>query len=156
MNLNLTFFFQVLSFAILIGFTMKFIWPPLMNAIDERRRQIADGLAAAERSQKELAQTHEKVNEVLREARVRANEIIEQAHARANQIIDQAKAEAITQADRQVAAAEAEIQAAANRAREELRRQLADLVVSGAEKVIAREIDRGAHRALLNELATEF
>lgn len=156
MNLNLTFFFQVLSFAILIGFTMKFIWPPLMNAIDERRRQIADGLAAAERSEKELAQTHEKVNEVLREARVRANEIIEQAHARANQIIDQAKAEAITQADRQVAAAEAEIQAAANRAREELRRQLADLVVSGAEKVIAREIDRGAHRALLNELATEF
>lgn len=156
MNLNLTFFFQFLSFAILIGFTMKFIWPPLVNAIDERRRQIAAGLAAAERSEKELAQTHEKVNEVLREARARANEIIEQAHARANQIIDQAKAEAITEADRQVAAAEAEIQAAANRAREELRRQLADLVVSGAEKVIAREIDRGTHRALLNELATEF
>ena len=90
MNINITLLGQMISFAILIWFTVKFIWPPLMKAIEERQQKIAEGLAAADRSQKDLAQAQDKVNDIVREARSKANEIIEQAHSRGNQIIDQA------------------------------------------------------------------
>lgn len=156
MSVNATFLGQAIFFAILIWFSWKFIWPPLMKAIEERQAKIADGLAAAERSQKDLAQAEDKVNEILREARNRANEIIDQAHQRANQIVDQAKDEAIAVANRQKALAQEEITSAANRARDELRRQVAALAVAGAEKLIRREIDAGAHRALLDELAEQL
>ncbi len=156
MDLNYTFFLQALSFAILIWFTMKFIWPPLMKAIEERQARIAEGLAAADRSHKDLAQAEERVNELLREARNKANEIIEQANSRANQIIDKAKEDAIAEAGNQKKLALAEIDVAANRMREELRKQVAALAVVGAEKVIRREIDANAHRALLDELATQL
>lgn len=156
MNPNITLLGQMISFAILIWFTVKFIWPPLMRAIEERQQKIAEGLAAADRSQKDLAQAQEKVNEALREARMKANEIIEQAHQRANQIIDQARNDAVVEAARQRALAEAEIQAAANRAKEELRRQVALLAVTGAEKLLRREIDANAHKALIDELAEQL
>ncbi|MCB1554808.1 MAG: F0F1 ATP synthase subunit B [Xanthomonadales bacterium] len=156
MDLNYTFFLQALSFAILIGFTMKFIWPPLMSAIEERQKRIADGLAAAERSQRELAQAEDKVGELLKEARGKANEIIDQAHVRANQIVDKAKEDAVAEANRQKGAAVAEIESAANKAREELRLQLASLAVAGAEKLIRREIDANAHKALLDDLAAQI
>ena len=152
----LTFLMQMISFALLIWFTMKFIWPPLMNAIEERQKKIAEGLAAADRSQKDLAQAQDRVNEALREARTKANEIIEQAHARANQILDKAKEDAVAEAQRQKAAAAAEIESAANRAKEEMRRQLSGLAVAGAERLIRREIDQNAHRAILDELAAEI
>jgi F-type H+-transporting ATPase subunit b len=156
MDLNYTFFLQALSFAILIFFTMKFIWPPLMNAIEERQRRIAEGLAAADRSQRDLAQAEERVNELLREARGKANEIIAQAEARANQIVDAAKNDAIAEADRQKAVAVAEIESAAHRAKEELRKQMSVLAVAGAEKLIRREIDGNAHKALLDDLAAQL
>ncbi|MFC3814564.1 MULTISPECIES: F0F1 ATP synthase subunit B [Lysobacter] len=156
MNLNMTFFGQMITFAILIWFTMKFIWPPLNKAIEERQHKIAEGLAAAEQSQKNLAQAQQSVDAELRTARTKANEIIEQAHQRANQIIDQAKNDAIAEANRQKAAADAEIAASANRAREELRKQVSTLAVSGAEKLLKREIDANAHKALLDELAAEI
>jgi F-type H+-transporting ATPase subunit b len=156
MDLNLTFFFQIASFAILIFFTMKFIWPPLMGAIEERQKRIAEGLAAADRSQRDLAQAEEKVAAVLREARTKANEIIDQAHARANQIVDQAKSDAIVEADRQKALALGEIASAAQRAKEELRERVSSLAVAGAEKLIRREIDSNAHKALLDELAAQL
>lgn len=156
MDLNYTFFLQALSFAILIWFTMKFIWPPLMNAIEERQKRIADGLAAAERSQRELAQAEDKVGDLLKEARGKANEIIDQAHVRANQIVDKAKEDAVAEAGRQKAAALSEIESAANKAREELRVQLASLAVAGAEKLIRREIDANAHKALLDDLAAQI
>ena len=156
MNLNYTFFMQMISFALLIWFTMKFIWPPLMNAIEERQKKIAEGLAAADRSQQDLARAEEKVAEALKEARAKANEIIDQAHQRANQLIDQAKEDAIAEANRQKAAAESEIAASTNRAREELRRQVSVLAVSGAEKLLKREIDAGAHKALIDELAAQL
>lgn len=156
MNLNYTFFLQILSFAILIGFTMKFIWPPLMNAIEERQKKIADGLAAADRSQRELAQAEDKIGELLKDARGKANEIIDQAHVRANQIVDKAKEDAIAEANRQKALALAEIDAAANKAREALRQQVATLAVAGAEKLIRREIDGNAHKALLDDLAAQI
>lgn len=156
MNLNMTFFGQMITFIVLIWFTMKFIWPPLNKAIEERQHKIAEGLAAAEQSQKNLAQAQQSVDAELRTARTKANEIIEQAHQRANQIIDQAKNDAIAEATRQKAAADAEIAASANRAREELRKQVSTLAVSGAEKLLKREIDANAHKALLDELAAEI
>ena len=156
MNLNMTFIGQMISFAILVWFTMKFIWPPLNAAIEERQRKIADGLAAADRSQKDLAQAQDKVNEALKDARGKANEIIDQAHARATQIVEAARNEAIAEANRQKELAQAEIESAANRAREELRKQVAALVVDGAEKLLRREIDANAHKALLDELAAEI
>ena len=156
MNPNITLLGQMLSFAILIWFTVKFIWPPLMKAIEERQQKIAEGLAAADNAQKNLAQAQDKVNEELKAARAKANEIIEQAHQRANQIVDAAKNEAISEGTRQKALAQNEIDAAANRAREDLRKQVSALAVTGAEKLLRREIDANAHKALLDELAAEI
>ena len=147
---------QMITFAILIWFTVKFIWPPLTKAIEERQQKIAEGLAAADNAQKNLAQAEEKANEELKAARAKANEIIDQAHQRANQIVDTAKQDAVAEAGRQKALAEAEIDAASNRAREELRKQVSALAVTGAEKLLKREIDANAHKALLDELAAEI
>ena len=147
---------QMISFAILIWFTVKFIWPPLMAAIEERQQKIAEGLAAADNAQKNLAQAQDKVNEELKAARSKANEIIEQAHQRANQLIDAAKSDAIAEGNRQRALAEAEIEAAANRAKEDLRKQVSVLAVSGAEKLLKREIDANAHKALIDDLAAQL
>ena len=156
MNPNITLLGQMISFAILIWFTVKFIWPPLMAAIEERQQKIAEGLAAADNAQKNLAQSQDKANEELKLARTKANEIIDQAHQRANQIIDSAKNDAIAEANRQKALAEAEIAAAANRAKEDLRRQVSALAVSGAEKLLKREIDASAHKALIDDLAAQL
>ena len=156
MSINATLFGQMIVFAILIWFSMKFIWPPLMNAIEERQQKIAAGLAAADRARQELADADARVAEELRDARGKATEIIDQAHARANQIIDEARQEAIAEANRQKAAAETAIAAAATRVREDLRRHVSALAVSGAEKLIRREIDAGTHQALLDELAAEI
>jgi F-type H+-transporting ATPase subunit b len=156
MDIGMTLLGQALSFAILIWVTAKYIWPPLVAAIEERQQKIAEGLAAADRSKKDLAQAEEKVNDVLREARAKATEIINQAEVRRAQIIDLAKDEAIEEGNRQKAAALAEIASAASRAREDLRKQVSSLAVAGAEKLIRREIDANAHRALLDELAAEI
>lgn len=156
MNINLTLLAQALAFAGLIYLIATKIWPPLLNAIEERQKKIAEGLAAADRSHKDLAQAQEKVDGLVREARGKANEIIDQAHARANQIIDKAKDEAVEQANRQKAAAQDEIANAVFRAKEDLRRQVSVLAVAGAERVIKREIDAEAHKALLDELAAEI
>ena len=156
MNINFTLFAQALAFAGLIWIIATKIWPPLLAAIEERQKKIAEGLAAADRSKKDLAQAEEKVNEVLREARAKANEIIAQAEARRAQIIDQAKDEAITEAKRIRLQADAEIDAAATRAKEELRRQVGALAVAGAARLIRKEIDGNAHKALLDELAADI
>jgi F-type H+-transporting ATPase subunit b len=153
---NLTLVIQGLAFFAVAWLVMKFIWPPIIAAIEERQQKIAEGLAAADNAQKNLAQAEEKANEELKVARAKANEIIDQAHQRANQIVDQAKQDAIAEAGRQKALAEAEIDAASNRAREELRKQVSSLAVTGAEKLLKREIDANAHKALLDELAAEI
>lgn len=153
---NLTLIIQGLAFFAVAWLVMKFGWPHIIAAIEERQQKIAEGLAAADRSQKDLAQTQDKVNEALKEARAKANEIIEQAHHRANAIVDQAKTDAVVEATRQKALADADILAAANRAREDLRRQVSLLAVTGAEKLLRREIDANAHKALLDELAAQL
>lgn len=153
---NLTLVIQGIAFFAVAWLVMKFGWPHILGAIEERQQKIAEGLAAADRSQKDLAQAQDKANEALREARAKANEVIEQAHQRANQIVEAAKNDAIAEAGRQKALAEAEIAAAANRAREDLRKQVSLLAVSGAEKLLRREIDAGAHKALLDELASQL
>lgn len=156
MNINFTLFAQALAFAGLIWIIATKIWGPLQAAIEERQKKIADGLAAADRSKRDLAQAEEKVAEVLREARAKANEIIAQAEARRAQIVDQAKEEAVVEAKRIRLQADAEIDAAATRAKEELRRQVAALAVAGAERLIRKEIDGNAHKALLDELASDI
>ena len=156
MDIGMTLLGQAITFALLIAFTAKFIWPPLMATIEDRQQKIAEGLAAADRSKKAEAQAEEQVAGLLREARTKANEIIAQAEARRAQIIDHAKEEAIEEGNRQKAAALAEIESASNRAREDLRRQVSALAVAGAEKLLRREIDGNAHKALLDELAAEI
>ena len=156
MDINFTLVVQGIAFFAVAWVVMKFGWPHIMAAIEERQQKIAEGLAAADRSQQDLARAEEKVAEALKEARAKANEIIDQAHQRANQLIDQAKEDAIAEANRQKAAAESEIAASTNRAREELRKQVSVLAVSGAEKLLKREIDAGAHKALIDELAAQL
>jgi F-type H+-transporting ATPase subunit b len=156
MDINLTLIIQGLAFFAVAWVVMKFGWPGIMSAIEERQAKIADGLAAADRSKKDLAQAEEKVNEVLREARAKANEIIAQAEARRLQIIETAKDEAIAEALRVKVVADSEIEQSVNKAREDLRKQVSMLAMTGAEKLIRREIDGNAHKALLDELASEI
>ena len=153
---NITLVIQGLAFFAVAWMVMKFGWPHIMAAIEERQQKIAEGLAAADRSQIDLANAQEKANEALKEARLKANEIIEQAHQRANSIVDQAKTDAVVEATRQKALADADILASANRAREDLRKQVSVLAVSGAEALLKREIDANAHKALLDELAAQL
>ena len=156
MDINLTLIIQGFAFFAVAWVVMKFGWPGIMAAIEERQAKIAEGLAAADRSKKDLAQAEEKVSEVLREARAKANEIIAQAEARRLQIIDAAKDEAVAEAQRVKSGADAEIEQSAGKAREELRKQVSVLALAGAEKLIRREIDGNAHKALLDELASEI
>jgi F-type H+-transporting ATPase subunit b len=153
---NFTLVIQGLAFFAVAWLVMKFGWPHIIAAIEERQQKIAEGLAAADRSHKDLAQAQDKANEALKEARLKANEIIDQAHQRANSIVDQAKTDAVVEATRQKALADADILASANRARDDLRKQVSMLAVSGAEKLLRREIDANAHKALLDELAAQL
>ncbi len=156
MNLNFTLFAQGLAFAGLIWIIATKIWPPLLAAIEERQQKIAEGLAAAERSQKDLAQAQQKVDEALREARAKANEIIAKAEARAALIVEQARHDAIAEGGRQIALAQAEIGTSLFRAREDLRKQVGVIAVAGAEKLIGKEINASTHAALIDELAAQI
>lgn len=156
MTINATLIAQMIVFLILIWVTMKFIWPPLTLAMDERAKRIAEGLSAAEKARKDLADADARVADEIRKARSEATGIIDKAHQQANQIIEKARQDAIVEATRQKATAAADIESMAHRAREELRGQVASLAVSGAEKILKREIDANAHKALLDQLVAEM
>lgn len=156
MQLNATFLGQALAFAILIWFTWKFVWPPLMRAIEERQKKIAEGLAAADRAKAELADADQRVEQEIKAARVKVAEILDRAHQQANQIVDKAKTDAIAEGNRQKALAQTEIDTMMQAAREALRTQLGALAIQGAEKIVRREIDAAAHKALIEELAGEI
>ena len=156
MTINATLIAQMIVFLILIWVMMKFIWPPLTLAMDERAKRIAEGLSAAEKARKDLADADARVADEIRKARSEATGIIDKAHQQASQIIEKAKQDAIVEATRQKATAAADIESMAHRAREELRGQVASLAVSGAEKILKREIDANAHKALLDQLVAEM
>lgn len=153
---NLTLIVQGIAFFAVAWLVMKFGWPHIIRAIEERQQKIAEGLAAADNARKDLAQAQDKAGEELKAARVKANEIIEQANQRASQLVETAKADAIAEGTRQKTLVEAEIIAAANRAKEDLRRQVSALAVSGAEKLLRREINAADHKALIDDLATQL
>lgn len=156
MNFNLTLIAQALAFALFIWFSAKFIWPHLMRAIEQRQKQIADGLAAGERGRQELEAAGKRAHEELAKARQRVGEIIGSAEERDTQMLDEAKAAARAEADRIIAAARADIEQQVARAKEMLREQVAALAVAGAEKILRREIDIKAHAELLVQLKREI
>jgi F-type H+-transporting ATPase subunit b len=155
-NINLTLIVQMLVFITLIWFTMKFVWPMILGPMDERSRKIALGLAAAEQGQQELVQANDRADAIIREARERAGHIIDQAQHRANDLVEQAKASASAEGQRLVAAAQQQIELDAARARDGLRREVAQIAISAASKVLEREIDPRLHADLLSKLASQI
>ena len=156
MSLNATLIAQLIVFLILVWFTMKFIWPPIMQAMNERARRIEDGLSTADRARKELADADARAAEEIKHARAEAATIIERANQQAGQIVDKARTDALAEAAKQKATAQADIDNMAHRARAELRGQVASLAMAGAEKILGREINADAHKALLDQLVAEI
>jgi F-type H+-transporting ATPase subunit b len=155
-NINLTLIVQMLVFIILIWFTMKFVWPMILGAMEERSKKIAQGLAAADKGEQSLAQARERAEVIVREARERATQIIDNAQHRANDLVEQAKGAASTEGQRLVAAAQQQIELDSSRARESLRREVAQIAVQAASKLLEREIDPKAHADLISKLATQI
>ena len=156
MNFNITLFAQAAVFIAFILFTVKFVWPPLLRAIEARQKQIADGLAAAEQGKKSLEVSAKQADQAIQEARGRAAEIVAQAEKRGAQLVEEAKTAAKAEGDREKAAAKADILQEAQRAREQLREQVAALAVAGAEKILQREVDAKAHADLLNGIKSQL
>ncbi|KTD52003.1 H+-transporting ATP synthase chain b [Legionella quinlivanii] len=156
MEINLTLIVQMLVFAAFVWFTMKFVWPPLAKAMEERQEKIADGLAAAERGRKELELAQHRVKDELKQAKAHSAEIIEKATKRASQLIEEAKEEAKLEAQKQVKLAHEQLQQEINRAKDDLRKQVAQLAVASAEKILRKTIDVQANSALLDNLIEEI
>ena len=156
MNINATLIGQSIAFAIFVLFCMKYVWPPVITALRERQKKIADGLDAASRAARDLELAQEKAGNQLREAKAQAAEIIEQAKKRGNQIVDEAREQARVEADRVKAQAQAEIEQELISVKDALRAQLGTLAVSGAEKILGSTIDQSAHAELVNKLAAEI
>ena len=156
MNINLTLIGQMLAFVAFVVFCMKYVWPPILAAMHEREEKIAQGLAAADQASHDLELAKEKAVERLKQAKEEAAGIIDAANRRASQIVDEAKTAALAEADRVKAAAQAEIEQESNRAREQLRGQVAQLSLVGAEKVLGASIDASAHADMLDKLAAEL
>jgi len=156
MNINLTLIGQSITFAVFVWFCMKYVWPPIMNALEQRKAKIADGLAAAERGAHEKQLAEKRAAETLHDAKQQAQEIINQAQKRATEIVDEAKDNARSEGARIVAAANAEIEQEVNRAREQLRGQVVTLALAGAGKVLKKEIDTKANEALLQDLVAQL
>src|SRR5262245_9020204 len=156
MNINFTLVAQAASFLLFIWFTAKFVWPPLMRAVDERQKVIAEGLAAGEKGRQMLERSSKEAEAALAQARNRAGEIIAQAEKRSAELVDAAREAAKEEGNREKAAAKAEIEQEVSRAREALREQVASLAVAGAEKILRREVNAQAHAALLEQLKKEI
>lgn len=156
MNINLTLIGQSITFAIFVWFCLKFVWPPIMGALEARKKQIADGLAAAERGAHEKELAEKKATATIAEAKAQAQEVLAQAQKRSNEIVDEAKANAKAEGDRIVAAAQAEIDQEVNRAKEQMREQVVAIAMAGAEKILKREVDQSAHNDALKELASQI
>jgi F-type H+-transporting ATPase subunit b len=155
-SINVTLFVQMIVFAIVIWITMKYIWPVLLDAMDEREKRIADGLTAAEKGQNDLLAAEAEAQKIIAAARDQAKVIVDQAGTRANDIVDEARSDGEAEKRRQLEATQAEIDVEVNRARDELRGQVAAIALFGAEKILSREIDGSTHKDLLDGLASEL
>ena len=147
---------QTIAMIVFVWFCMKFIWPPILDALEERQKQIEEGLAAADKSQEALEAAEAQAQEIIAEARQQATGILDQAHARANEIVAEGKDSGVKERERQLAAAKAEIEQETNKAREELRGQVSAIAIASAEKILNREIDGKAHEDILGKLAQEL
>ena len=156
MEINMTLIVQVLVFVTFVLFTMKFVWPPLSRALEERQEKIADGLASAERGRKELELSQHRVKTELKQAKAQAHEIIEKANYRAAELIEEAKEDARREAQRQMKLAQEQFSQEINHVKASLRTQLATLAVAGAEKILRREVDEKANQGLLDKLIEEI
>jgi F-type H+-transporting ATPase subunit b len=156
MNINLTLFAQAITFAAFIWFTVKFVWPYMLRAIETRQKTIADGLAAAEQGRKSLEVSTRQADEEIRTARERAAELVSQAEKRVSQMVEEAKGAAKDEGNREKAAAKAEIEQLLARAREQLRDRVASLAIAGAEKILRREVDARAHAELLESIKRQL
>ena len=156
MDINMTIIGQTIAMIVFVWFCMRFVWPPLVHALDERRKTIADGLAAAEDGQKKLEEAQARFEETVRESREKAAEVIQQAEKRGREIIDQARGDAVSEGERLIAQAKAEISQEASRARDALRGDVAAIALSGTRQLLEREIDPATHKQLLDKLASEL
>lgn len=155
MDINATLIVQMIVFALLVLFTMKFVWPPIIQAMHERQKKIADGLAAAERGEHEQQLAEERAKDILKEAKQQATDIIGDAQQRGNQIIEEAEQAARAKGNRIEQDARAKLEQEANRAKEALRSKVAGIAVMGAERILKREVDASAHQDVLDELASQ-
>jgi F-type H+-transporting ATPase subunit b len=156
MNINITLVSQMIAFSVFVLFCMRYVWPPIVKALDERTSKIAEGLAAAERGQQEQELGQQRALELMKEAKTNASDIVGQAQKRYNDILDEAKRDAQAEAERIQTAAHAEIEQEINRAREELRERMATLAVAAAEKILQKEIDANAHKAIVDSFAKQI
>jgi F-type H+-transporting ATPase subunit b len=156
MNINATLIGQAIAFGIFIAFCMKYVWPPIIQALEERTKKIADGLAAAERGRHEQELAEKRAQQVIHEAKEQANDIISLAQRRSNEIVDESKETARIEGERILTTAQAEIEQEANRAKDELRGQVGSIALAGAAKILNREIDNKAHTDLLEELVSRI
>ena len=156
MDINFTLVAQAIAFLVLIVFTIKFVWPPLLTAIETRQKEIADGLAAGERGRAELEQSSKRAADAMAEAKQKAAEILALAEKRATEIVEEAKANAKAEGERIITGAKAEIDQELNRAKEGLRQQVSTLAIAGAEKILRKEIDAKAHAEILTSIAKEL
>jgi len=156
MNLNATLLIQSIVLLILGWVTMKFIWPPLITAIEERQKKIAEGLAAADKGEKSLAEAKSSASVIIRDAHAQASKIIEQANRRSNELVDEARGTAIAEGQRLIGDARQEVALESGRAREQLRKEVASIAVAGASKLLGREVDAKTHADLLDKLALEI
>ncbi|WP_404415690.1 F0F1 ATP synthase subunit B [Marinospirillum sp.] len=156
MNMNLTILGQSIAFALFVWFCMKYVWPPIAEAMRERQKKIAEGLDSASRAQRDLELAQEKASQTLREAKDQSAQILEQANKRATLLIEEAKEQAKTEGERLVEAAKGEISQEVNRAKDELRDQMSNLILEGAEKILESSVDEKAHSELVDKLAKQL
>lgn len=156
MNINATLLAQTIMFALFVWFCMKFVWPPIMAALEQRKKQIAEGLADAEKAKVDLELAAKRSTEILREAKEKVGEIVNNGEKRASEIIEAAKIQAKVEGDRIIAGAKAEIDQEVFRAKEQLRTQVSAIALAGASKILGREIDAKAHNDLLDKLVSEI
>lgn len=156
MNINMTLIGQTIAFAIFVWFCIKYVWPPISNALHERQKKIADGLDAASRATRDLELAQERAEQTLRESKEQASQILEQANKRSAQMIEEAREQARAEGERLVSNARSEIEQEINRAKDELRAQVSHLAIVGAERVLEASVDEKAHRDLLDKLAAEL